>query len=33
MQLDTEKLSITDVMAEVDRHSRGLTRQADLLST
>ena len=33
MQLDTEKLSITDVMAEVDRHSRGLTRQADLQGT
>ncbi|MCJ1252656.1 39S ribosomal protein L44, mitochondrial [Lignoscripta atroalba] len=30
MELDTEKLSIKDVMEEVDRHSRGLGRQADL---
>ncbi|KAI4125078.1 MAG: hypothetical protein LQ338_004465 [Usnochroma carphineum] len=30
MQLDTEKLSVNDVMAEVDRHSRLLKRQADL---
>jgi hypothetical protein len=30
MKLDTEKLSITDIMAEVDRHSRGLSRQAEL---
>lgn len=31
MQLDTERMSIKDVMEEVDRHSRGLSRQADLL--
>lgn len=31
MQLDTEKLKIKDVMEEVDRHSRRLNRQADLL--
>jgi len=31
MQLNTEKLSIKDVMEEVDRHSRGLNRRADLL--
>ncbi|MCJ1289701.1 39S ribosomal protein L44, mitochondrial [Xylographa vitiligo] len=31
MQLDTEKLSIKDVMEEVDRHSRGLNRQVNLL--
>ena len=31
LHLDTEKLSIKDVMEEVDRHSRGLNRQADLL--
>ncbi|KAL8842409.1 MAG: hypothetical protein Q9170_000537 [Blastenia crenularia] len=30
MQLDTEKLSVKDVMEEVDRHSRLLKRQADL---
>ena len=30
LQLDTEKLSINDVMEEIDRHSRGLNRQADL---
>lgn len=30
MQLDTEKLKINDVVEEVDRHSRGLNRQADL---
>ena len=27
---DTEKLKIIDVMEEVDRHSRGLQRKADL---
>ncbi|MCJ1409583.1 39S ribosomal protein L44, mitochondrial [Ptychographa xylographoides] len=31
MKLDTEKLPIKDVMEEVDRHSRILNRQADLL--
>ncbi len=31
MQLDTEKMNIKDVMEEVDRHSRKLNRQADLL--
>lgn len=31
MQLDTEKLTINDVMEEVDRHSRKLNRQADLM--
>ncbi|KAI4136944.1 MAG: hypothetical protein L6R39_007548 [Caloplaca ligustica] len=30
MQLDTEKLSVKDIMEEVDRHSRLLKRQADL---
>lgn len=30
MQLDTEKLSIGDIMEEVDRHSRSLNRKADL---
>ncbi|KAL8694444.1 MAG: hypothetical protein Q9218_000936 [Villophora microphyllina] len=30
MQLDTEKLSLKDLMEEVDRHSRILKRQADL---
>lgn len=30
MELDTEKLSVKDVMEEVDRHSRVLKRQADL---
>ena len=30
MSLDTEKLGITDIMEEVDRHSRGLNRKADL---
>ncbi|KAL9637936.1 MAG: hypothetical protein Q9164_001889 [Protoblastenia rupestris] len=30
MQLDTEKLSIRDVEEEVDRHSRVLSRQAEL---
>lgn len=30
MQLDTEKLSVNDLMGEVDRHSRLLKRQADL---
>ncbi|MCJ1338792.1 39S ribosomal protein L44, mitochondrial [Bachmanniomyces sp. S44760] len=30
MELDTEKLGIKDVMEEVDRHSRGLNRLADL---
>ena len=30
MQLDTEKLSLKDVMEEVDRHSRILNRKADL---
>lgn len=30
MQLDTEKLKMTDVVEEVDRHSRILNRQADL---
>lgn len=30
MDLDPEKLSIKDVMEEVDRHSRLLKRQADL---
>ena len=29
--LDVEKLNIKDVMEEVDRHSRVLNRQADLL--
>ncbi|KAI4127786.1 MAG: hypothetical protein LQ347_004450 [Umbilicaria vellea] len=31
MQLDTQKLSINDVMEEVDRHTRMLNRQADLM--
>ncbi|MCJ1242947.1 39S ribosomal protein L44, mitochondrial [Trapelia coarctata] len=31
LHIDTEKLSIKDVIEEVDRHSRGLNRQADLL--
>ncbi|MCJ1300355.1 39S ribosomal protein L44, mitochondrial [Hypocenomyce scalaris] len=31
LQLDTEKLTIKDVMEEVDRHSRMLNRQADLM--
>ncbi|MCJ1478937.1 39S ribosomal protein L44, mitochondrial [Lambiella insularis] len=31
MQLETDKLSLRDVMEEVDRHSRGLKRQAELL--
>ncbi len=30
MQLDAEKMSIRDLMEEVDRHSRLLRRQADL---
>jgi hypothetical protein len=30
MKLDTEKLNINDVVAEVDRHSRTLNRVADL---
>jgi len=30
MQFDTEKLSITDVAEEVDRHSRKLNREAEL---
>ncbi|KAL9014931.1 MAG: hypothetical protein Q9173_000436 [Seirophora scorigena] len=30
MELDAEKLSVKDVMEEVDRHSRVLKRQADL---
>lgn len=30
MQLDAEKMSIKDLMEEVDRHSRILKRQADL---
>jgi len=30
MKLDTDKLSLTDVMEEVDRHSRVLNRQAEL---
>ncbi|CAO1597931.1 39S ribosomal protein L44, mitochondrial [Xanthoria calcicola] len=30
MQLDAEKMSIKDLMEEVDRHSRLLRRQADL---
>jgi len=30
MKLDTDKLTINDVMEEVDRHSRFLKRQADL---
>ena len=30
MSLDTEKLSVNDVMEEVDRHSRSLKRKADL---
>lgn len=30
MHLDTEKLGIKDIMEEVDRHSRGLNRKADL---
>ena len=30
MKLNTEKLSVTDVMEEVDRHSRLLNRQEDL---
>jgi len=30
MKLDTEKLSINDVMEEVNRHSRGLNRKAEL---
>lgn len=30
MDLDPQKLSIKDVMEEVDRHSRLLKRQADL---
>ncbi|KAL9136383.1 MAG: hypothetical protein Q9175_002400 [Cornicularia normoerica] len=33
MQLDTEKLKINDVVEEVDRHSRILNRQADLVSS
>lgn len=33
MQLDTEKLKINDIVDEVDRHSRGLNRQADLAGT
>ena len=31
MQLDTEKLTINDVTEEVDRHSRMLNRQANLM--
>jgi large subunit ribosomal protein L53 len=31
LHLDTEKLGIKDVMEEINRHSRGLNRQADLL--
>lgn len=31
LNLDTEKLNIKDIMEEVDRHSRILNRQADLL--
>ena len=30
MQLDTEKLKISDVEQEIDRHSRVLNRQAEL---
>lgn len=30
MNLDLEKLKIKDVMEQVDRHSRGLARQAEL---
>lgn len=30
MQLDAAKMSIKDLMEEVDRHSRLLRRQADL---
>lgn len=33
MQLNTEKLTINDVMEEVDRHSRMLNRQADLIGS
>lgn len=31
LKLDAEKLNIKDIMAEVDRHSRMLSRQAELL--
>lgn len=31
MQLNTEKLTINDVMEEVNRHSRMLNRKADLM--
>lgn len=31
LKLDAEKLNIKDIMAEVDKHSRILSRQADLL--
>lgn len=30
MKLDAENLAISDIMGEVDRHSRGLQRKVDL---